>query len=150
MMKYLAILFCFFSVSAFADGFKVDETYVFGELSAEVVMIEDCSLNDMPIAFRPLGDVQTMAMSCKTRSAVKAGLTAGSIALEMIGLGCAASGVGVPVAVTVGGVGVGLHIISFMVENVPCEDKEQVEKLCGLMKANGYKCDPDSVDRIEL
>lgn len=144
-MKYFAFLTVLFSAQALASGFVVGETYSAGQLDAYVENIEVCRMDGGPIARAPGSPVLMSSLKCSTKQAINAGLTATAITVEIVGACTAVAVVSTPVTLSLMGAGAILHVVSFAVDQLPCEDDKQKQEMCKLLIANGYKCDPNKL-----
>lgn len=141
-MKVLLVLIMSiltFSVSSYAEVCMTNYT----ELG------QSASYQDFEDLIRPGDQVYLAKWTCNELDTISDGMEVVGYAVQVIGMGAACTGFGLPVAVTLESAGVALGVASMVVNNLDCDDTDQSaeiqrkvdEALCQALNNQGHKCE---------
>lgn len=95
----------------------------------------------------------SIGISCKRMENIEMLVGATALSIDGLAVIMACTGIGLPYAVKLQTAGFGLHVLEFIVGNLPCdnltEDEQIQEKVndtvCKVLRANDIKCDPNQL-----
>jgi hypothetical protein len=96
----------------------------------------------------------TGGVSCERMHSLETLVGATALSIDGAALAVACTGIGLPYAVKLQAVGLGLHVLEFIIGNVPCDngaEEEQIqrqinESVCEALRSNGINCDPNMIN----
>jgi hypothetical protein len=93
-------------------------------------------------------------ISCEKMRTLETLVGATALSIDGSALAVACTGIGLPYAVKLQAAGLGLHVLEFIIGNVPCDNgaeekqiQQQInESVCEALRTNGIKCDPNLIN----